>query len=264
MAGFNDATWEHGIPDFMLPRLRNIVRPVSQPTALNGLELGVYARLRHFTPQEWEILLTRYSVFEKLKLRRGESRKAHLTRLIEWSRVQAQQRRERPEYPAGALAGDVPTGTHMFSREQVLSSEPASIIKSYAHTRLIVVDLQCDKRRSLEQIERLIDLAREEAGLKIKPGRGRRPKKPHNGKPRREIAQILHTFTDHHVVPLWDLQLAGLATKGMKQAIATSLYSGGGAGSISERGSLYDKLDQALVLQRDAAGWAPWLNSSVG
>ena len=111
----------------------------------------------------------------------------------------------------------------------------------------------------------LIDDVRKGAGLQPGPpypDLDWRPDPP-NG----EHREFLKSVQDHRVVPLWDLQLAGLATH--KLATARVLYTKltDPTRNVSQRSiprALLQKIERARELQDQIVGWLPRLRAVVG
>ncbi len=111
----------------------------------------------------------------------------------------------------------------------------------------------------------LIDHARCEAGLQPGlpyPDFDWRPDPDHT-----EHGEFLKSIQDHRIVPLWDLELAGLATD--KLATARVLYPErtNPARRVSQRSiprGLLQKIERARELQDQTVGWLPRLRASSG
>jgi hypothetical protein len=101
---------------------------------------------------------------------------------------------------------------------------------------------------------KLIDNARRDAGLQTGPPYPLvdwRPK-PANSEQR----EFLKAIREHCVVPLWDMQLAGSATR--KLVAAQALYP-----EMRERRSLLAKIRRAEELQQETLSWIPRLRAVV-
>lgn len=75
------------------------------------------------------------------------------------------------------------------------------------------MDILTDKARLIARISELIDPGRQASGIEPATRRGRavRADRELSAAQRSEFREFLKSAQEHHIVPLWDLQLAGLA-----------------------------------------------------
>lgn len=151
-----------------------------------------------------------------------------------------------------------PLGTWFASPDEIAGSWLESVLRHAPTARVLVLDIAGDKNQLMTQLSALIETERFFQG--IAPGRRRGPK-PKPGMDRTpdnplEYAGFLRSIRCHHIVPLWDLQLAGLATT--KLATAQAPYRP----DITQKRSLLAKLRQARKLQDEVLNWVALLRAS--
>lgn len=112
---------------------------------------------------------------------------------------------------------------------------------------------------------KLIDHARREAGLQPGP-----PYPDFHWRPdlaNSEYREFLKALREHHVVPLWDLQLAGLAMDKLSTARVLYPELNNPARNVSRRSIprvLLKKIRRAQELQDQAGSWVSRLRAVVG
>ena len=151
-------------------------------------------------------------------------------------------------------------GTWIASPEQIAGSELEYTVPISATGRVLVLDVASDKDLLMARISELIDREREAAEVAPASRRGRKTRA--DQKLRRERGEFLRSIQKHQIVPLWDLQLAGLAMD--KLATARVLYP---VRSVSQRSIprvLLQKIERARELQDQIVGWLPRLRAVVG
>jgi hypothetical protein len=192
-------------------------------------------------------------------------------------------------------------GTWVASPGQIAGSELEYTVSISPTGCVLVLDVASDKDLQMARISQLIDQKREAAGIApatrrgpptraerklaaaqrlwpkllddVRQKQGLRPGPPYPpltwrpGPPNSEYQGFLKSIQDHHIVPLWDLQLAGLATD--KLACAQVLYRelANPARGISQRSIprvLLNKIDRAGELQDQVERWISRLRAVVG
>jgi hypothetical protein len=278
------AAWDHGLSPVVLKRLRLLIRPFDAPPSPT-FNRDRYARLYKASPSVWGTVLQRYALFQRLKRREGETEAAHrarqdcwLSNRREWEKQQfaVGEHDIRTMWPDDTMA----LGTWFASPEEFAGSELELLVPCFPTGRVLVLDIASDKALLLARISELIDCERAASGIVSATRRGPRRKiaaartpfekepgiepRPSNPEldwrpepPRSEYGELLRAVREHHIVPLWDLQLAGV-TSG-KHAMATVLY-----GEITEKRSLLAKLRRAQEIQDEATEMIARLRASVG
>jgi hypothetical protein len=98
-------------------------------------------------------------------------------------------------------------GTWIVLPEELEGSSLELLIQISPTARVLVVDIYADADWQLARIADLIKRERQAAG--IDPLR-RRGKPRQASSQRSEFRDLLRSIKEHHIVPLWDLQIAGL------------------------------------------------------
>jgi hypothetical protein len=193
--------------------------------------------------------------------------------------------------PDSADGAEIPLGTWIASTEQIAGSKLEYTVSISPTGRVLVFDVASDKELLMARISELIDRERELVGIALAPRRGPAPlaerrvaamrrllpklvdyvrqeaglqtgppypafdwrPEPANSEQR----EFLKAIREHCVVPLWDMQLAGFATR--KLATAQALYP-----KMPEKRSLLAKLRRAEELQQETLSWIPRLRAVVG
>jgi hypothetical protein len=208
----------------------------------------------------------------------------------------------RTMWPPDPVNGaEIALGTWIASPDQIARSELEYTVRISTTGRVLVFDVASDKDLLLARISELIDQEREAAGIAPTTRRGaptRADKKiaamrriwptlvDHARReaglqagppypdfdwrpdpPQSEHRAVLRSIQEHHIVPLWDIQLAGLATH--KLATARVLYPelNNTAREISQRSiprMLLQKIERARELQDQVKWWVPRLRAVVG
>jgi hypothetical protein len=193
-------------------------------------------------------------------------------------------------------------GTWIAEPGQYAGSELENWVHTSPTGRVLVLDIASDKDRLVARISELIDRERVAAGIPAVRRRGRQtraaeiklaalwhvrrkaydlarqqvglqPGPPYPDVDRRpepdntEYGEFLRSVRQHQIVPLWDLQLAGLATD--KLASARMLYPErtNPARPVSQRSiprGLLQNIERARELQDQAVRWVPRLRAVVG
>jgi hypothetical protein len=204
-----------------------------------------------------------------------------------------------PHDPANGA--EIALGTWIASPEQIAGSKLEYTVPISPTGRVLVIDIASDKAQLLARISELIDREREASGIaaatrrgpetradkklramqriwpnlidNVREGAGLQPGQPCpdlDWRPDRsnsEHREFLKSIQDHRVVPLWDLQLAGLATN--KLATARVLYTKltDPARNVTQRSIprvLLQKIGRARELQDQIVRWLPRLRAVVG
>jgi hypothetical protein len=198
----------------------------------------------------------------------------------------------------------MPLGAWFAKPEQIAGSDLEDIASISPTGRVLVLDIASDKELLIARISGLIDRERKAAGIAPVSRRGptsRTDKKravmpliqarahdharqavglppgpPYpdfDWEPKPEVTEygeFLRSLREFHVVPLWDLQLAGRANS--KSATARVLFPEEAnrdaktenvvARSIPR--GLLTKINRAMELQDQVAAWVPRLRATVG
>jgi hypothetical protein len=208
----------------------------------------------------------------------------------------------RTMWPTDPVNGaEIALGTWIASPEQIAGSKLEYTVPISATGRVLVLDVSSDKDLLMARISTLIDREREAAGIapatrrgpptladrkvaamrRIWPNlidharraAGLQPGPPYPDPdwrpdpPNSEHREFLRSVQEHHIVPLWDLQLAGLATD--KLASARVLYPefNNAARNVSQRSiprMLLQKIKRSRELQDRVPSWIPRLRAVVG
>jgi hypothetical protein len=193
--------------------------------------------------------------------------------------------------PDSADGAEIPLGTWIAPPEQIAGSKLEHTVCISTTGRVLVFDVASDKDLLMARISELIDREREAAKIAPTTRRGpptqadkkiaamrriwpslidhtRRaaglpigpPYPPFDWRPQpanSEQREFLKAIREHCIVPLWDMQLAGSATR--QRATAQALYS-----NMHEKRSLLAKLHRAEELQQETLSWIPRLRAVVG
>lgn len=284
LAAEGPAAWEHGLTPVVLKRLRILISPFDTPATL-AFDPERYALLCRASPGKWGDVLARYALFQRLRRREGEAETDHRRRQDRWLAERRQWEQEQRTFSLGdldvrrMLAPDpsagafIAFGASIASPEQIAGSKLESTCAISATGRVLVLDVASDKVRLMARISELIDHEREASG--IVPATRRGPKTLAEKKlaearcrrPASEHREFLQSIQSHQLVPLWDLQLAGLTTD--KATTASVLYPerANPARNVLPRSIprvLLQKIDRARELQDQTVGWLPRLRAVVG
>jgi hypothetical protein len=255
------ACWEHGLTPIVLKRLRILIRPFNTPGGL-AFDLYRYSHLYRSSPGVWGDVLNRYAIFQRLKRSENETEAAHGARQACWLRERRQWEKAHCWLAAAAghdvrtlVPGSIALGVGVAAPEDIAGSRLETMLRISPTSRAIVLDLASDREAVIARIFELIDREREGGGLPAATKRGRKPglsrHLPH------EQDEFLRSMRDHHIVPLWDLQLAGVSTG--KLATARTLYGD----TTTQKRSLLGKLKRAQKLQEEALSWICRLSAAV-
>jgi hypothetical protein len=282
--------WQHGLSTSVLNRLRLIIpsldghyhRLAEASAAKWGQTLARYAafqRLRR-QPSENEV-----------------DHRARQARWLGARRAWERENRDfsddiRAAWPPDSADGaEIPLGTWIAPPEQIAGSKLEHTVCIATTGRVLVFDVASDKDLLMARISELIDREREAAKIAPTTRRGpptqadkkiaamrriwpslidhtRRaaglpigpPYPPFDWRPQpanSEQREFLKAIREHCIVPLWDMQLAGSATR--QRATAQALYS-----NMHEKRSLLAKLHRAEELQQETLSWIPRLRAVVG
>jgi hypothetical protein len=300
------AAWDHGLSPVVLKRLRLLIGPFDTPLTLT-FNRNQYARLYKASPDVWGAVLYRYALFQQLKRRKGETEATHRARQNCWLRDRRKWELEHRGRGVGKddlktmWPDTIGLGTWVASLEEFAGSELELLVPCFPTARVLVLDIASDKGRLMARISELIDRERETTGIcsairrgprdlatrKIAAARalfekevdrereatGNEPGHPYPeldwrpDPPNSEHREFLRSIQDHHIVPLWDLQLAGPGTD--KLAMARVLYPEltNPVRNVSQRSIprvLLQKIERARELQDQIVGWLPRLLAVVG
>jgi hypothetical protein len=204
-------------------------------------------------------------------------------------------------------------GTWIASQEELAGSTLELLLGISPTARAFVIDIAADKDRLMARISELINEEREAAGIppitrrgpqteaekklavakrlwpkimdaaRLEAGLSPEPAYPklnwRPDPPSSEFREFLRAIRDHRIVPLWDLQLAGLETT--KHATALALYpeladpnapkrsarAAKGYPTVSTRSiprTLLQKIERARELQDESVALTPRLSAVVG
>jgi hypothetical protein len=267
------AAWEHGLTPVVLKRLRTLIRPFDTPTIL-AFDPERYARLYNSSSGHWGDVLARYALFQRLRRRGGETEADHRIRQNRW--LAERRKWEQRTFLLGGhdvrtMPPDDPDngpsialGTSIASPEQIAGSELEYTVPISATGRVLVLDIASDKDRLMARISELIDHEREAAGVATASRRGRKTRADQNNS---EYREFLKSLREHHVVPLWDLQLAGLAMNELASARVLYPELHDPARNVSRRSIprvLLQKIERARKLQDQVISWVFRLRTFVG
>jgi hypothetical protein len=280
------APWQHGLTTFVLKRLRLIIPSLD----------GHYHHLAKDSAAKWGQTLARYAAFQQLRRQPGESEEDHRARQTRWLCARRKWEREnrylsdniRAAWPHESTNGaEIPLGTWIASTKQIAGSKLEYTVAISTTGRVLVFDIASDKELLMacisESIDRerefaaiapaarrgptslaerkrrswpkLIDDVRREVGLQTEPPYPALDWRPEPVKS--EQREFLKAIREHCIVPLWDMQLAGSATR--KLVTAQALYP-----KMGERRSLLAKIRRAEELQQETLSWIPRLRAVVG
>jgi hypothetical protein len=217
----------------------------------------------------------RYALFQSLRRREGETEAIHRARQVDWLRVRRQQTREFGDEARVDESTNL-GGAWIPPPDEIEGSRLELLLEMSPTARVLVVDIAADRDWLLGRIADLIDRQRAAQGIPSLPRRGRDKS---GTEMLAEFREFLRSAREHHIMPLWDLQLAGLATD--QGATARTLYpdladpnspkraerEAGGYPSVSARSiprALLQKLKRARELQDQAVALAPRLCATVG
>jgi hypothetical protein len=314
------AAWAHGLSPKILRRLRELINPLDDKPSTLAFNHERYERLYAAPPTLWGRVFDRYALFQSLRRREGETEAVHRVRQVCWLRIRRQQKRTLGLGDAQRPDQSTDLGTWIASPEELAASTLELLPRISPTARVFVIDIAADKDWLLAWISDSIDRERAAHGIFSLPRRGPNnlaAKKLARGKalfeeeldrkrktaglepgppypelnwrpdpPNSELREFLRKVREHHIVPLWDLQLAGLASD--KIATAKLLYpdlsdpaapkrvaraaksypvlAAKGDLDISARSIarvLLQKIDRARELQDQAATLAPRLCATV-
>lgn len=186
-------------------------------------------------------------------------------------------------------------GTWFAKPELFAGSDLADYVSIWSSGRVLVLDIAADKVRQMTRISHLIDREREAAAIPQISRRGPRTRRKREALERArheakvqahevvglppppawrpepettEYGEFLRSIRDHQIVPLWDLQLSGLALE--KEATARVLYpdlADPNRKHVSKRSiprGLLQKIERARELQDQAVRLVPRLRANVG
>jgi uncharacterized protein YndB with AHSA1/START domain len=294
------AAWDHGLTPFIVRRLRFLIptwegqheRLYKKRPAEWGDVLARYAVFQRLRRREDESEADhRERQIRWLGARRAWEREHH--------HLADNIRTAWPDDPDNGPF--IPLGTSIAPPEQIAGSELEYTVPISPTGRVLVLDIASDKKLLMARISELIDIERQAAGIPAASRRGPKSRADKKVEAMRRIwpklidharceaglqpglpypdfdwrpdpdntehGEFLKSIQDHRIVPLWDLQLAGLATD--KLATAGVLYPErtNPARRVSQRSiprGLLQKIERARELQEQTVGWLPRLRAVVG
>jgi hypothetical protein len=298
------AAWDHCLPKLVILRLRRLIQPFATSQTL-VFDQAPYAKLYDAPPVVWGNKLARYAIFQNLKRREDEDEISHEARLkswlnqrrcFEWEQVNEPWPRPADRFAMwpddGTNGFSVPLGTRFAKPKELVGSDLENWAAMSPTARVLIFDIAADKARQIAQISYLIDRERETASVPRIPRRGPKknakkeafkevrrraeeyarkkaglPPPPAYREPPQvtEYGQFIESLKRFHVVPLWDLQLAGLA--GNKASVARALFPAdarkSGRLEVNIPRVLLAKIDRAIELQDQVIGWVRRLRATI-